>query len=173
MKPAILIGIAFLALAPGDALAHGKNPHKRANLFMVENEFGRTGDPKNVTRAIEVSMSDEMKFEPDVLTVTQGETIHFRIGNKGDILHEMVIGTEPALIEHAALMEKFPDMEHAEPYMSHVPEQSSGEIFWTFDKPGEFHYGCLVPGHFQAGMRGKIIVLAKPIAATIAEEDLQ
>ncbi len=173
MNRCFTIGLAVLALTSTDALAHGKKVHAKANLFKVENQFGRTGDPKSVTRTIEVEMSDEMKFKPDEMRIKQGETIRFLIKNQGDILHEMVIGTEPELIEHAALMEKFPDMEHAEPFMAHVPEQSKGEIFWTFDKPGEFHYGCLVPGHFQAGMRGKIIVLAEPLAATIAEEDLQ
>ena len=31
-------------------------------------------------------------------------------------------------------------------------------MVWQFTKPGEFYYGCLIPGHFEAGMMGKIIV---------------
>jgi uncharacterized cupredoxin-like copper-binding protein len=158
MTQRALLILAFLALAPTGAFAHGDEKHFKPNLTLVENHFGRTGDPKNVTRTIEVEMSDEMRFLPDLLEIAQGETVRFVIKNKGETIHELVLGTEPELLEHAALMEKFPEMEHAEPFMAHVPEQSDGEIFWTFDKPGEFHYGCLIPGHFQAGMRGKIVV---------------
>lgn len=157
---AILACLTLLLAAPHEASAHGEKKHQRANLFKVENHFGRTGDAKAVTRRIKVIMIDEMKFQPDELTIKQGETIHFQIENKGEILHEMVIGSEKELIEHAKLMERFPEMEHAEPFMAHVPEQSKGEIYWTFDKPGVFHFGCLIPGHFAAGMRGRIVVTA-------------
>jgi uncharacterized cupredoxin-like copper-binding protein len=165
MMQRVAMVLAFLLLGPADVFAHGEKQHFKPNLIPVENHFGRTGDPKNVTQTITVEMSDEMKFSPDLVEITQGETVRFIIKNKGEILHEMVIGTEAELVEHAALMEKFPEMEHAEPFMAHVPEQSDGEIFWTFDKPGEFHYGCLIPGHFQAGMRGKIVVI--PATSTV------
>jgi uncharacterized cupredoxin-like copper-binding protein len=33
-----------------------------------------------------------------------------------------------------------------------------GELLWKFTKAGEFEYGCLIPGHYEAGMHGKIIV---------------
>jgi len=49
-------------------------------------------------------------------------------------------------------------MEHDEPYMAHVAPGKTERIVWRFTKPGEFHYGCLVPGHFEAGMVGKIVV---------------
>jgi uncharacterized cupredoxin-like copper-binding protein len=52
-------------------------------------------------------------------------------------------------------------MEHDEPYMAHVPPGTKQEIVWTFTKAGEFHYGCLLPGHLEAGMIGKVIVAAK------------
>ena len=46
-------------------------------------------------------------------------------------MHEFVIGTKKELDEHAALMLKFPDMEHDEPYMAHVAPGKTGEIIWT------------------------------------------
>ena len=42
--------------------------------------------------------------------------------------------------------------------MTHVRPKKTGEIVWQFTKPGEFHYGCLIPGHFEAGMVGKLTV---------------
>jgi uncharacterized cupredoxin-like copper-binding protein len=70
----------------------------------------------------------------------------------------MVLGTLPELKEHAELMKKFPDMEHDEPHMAHVKPGKSAQLVWQFTKAGEFHYGCLMPGHFEAGMVGKVIV---------------
>ena len=35
----------------------------------------------------------------------------------------------------------------------------SGEIIWQFTKAGNFHFACLIPGHLEAGMSGKISVL--------------
>ena len=66
--------------------------------------------------------------------------------------------TKQVLDEHAALMQKFPNMEHDEPYMAHVPPGKTGEIVWTFNRAGEFDFACLIAGHYQAGMVGKIVV---------------
>ena len=55
-------------------------------------------------------------------------------------------------------MLKFPTMEHDEPYMAHVPPGKTGAIIWTFSKAGEFDFACLIAGHYQAGMVGKINV---------------
>jgi uncharacterized cupredoxin-like copper-binding protein len=49
-------------------------------------------------------------------------------------------------------------MEHDEPHMAHVAPGKTERIVWHFNKPGEFYYGCLIPGHFEAGMIGKIVV---------------
>lgn len=58
-------------------------------------------------------------------------------------------------------MVKFPNMEHSEPYMAHVAPGRTGEIIWNFNKPGDFDFACLIAGHYQTGMAGKIKVLAR------------
>jgi uncharacterized cupredoxin-like copper-binding protein len=57
-------------------------------------------------------------------------------------------------------MVKFPTMEHSEPYMAHVPPGKTGEIVWTFNRAGDFDFACLIAGHYQAGMVGKVKVAA-------------
>ena len=123
--------------------------------------WGIAGDAKAVTRTIEIRMADTMRFSPDRLSVKQGETIKFVIHNDGKMLHELVIGTKKELDEHAALMIKFPNMEHDEPYMTHVKPGQMGNIIWRFNRPGEFDFACLIAGHYQAGMVGKITVAAR------------
>ncbi|MDB5796259.1 MAG: plastocyanin [Paucimonas sp.] len=76
-------------------------------------------------------------------------------------MHEMVLGTMAELKEHGALMKRFPDMEHDEPSMAHVAPGKTEEIVWKFTKDGQFHFGCLIPGHFESGMVGSITVKEK------------
>jgi uncharacterized cupredoxin-like copper-binding protein len=90
--------------------------------------------------------------------VNRGKTVRFLLQNSGKLMHEFVLGTLQELRAHGELMQKFPDMEHDEPYMAHVAPGRSGELGWQFTRPGEFYYGCLIPGHFEAGMIGRVIV---------------
>lgn len=157
----ILISSLLLALAAGSAQAHGDGHAASAPHGAVKKEqkpWGIAGEPRAAKRTIKIGMSDDMRFTPSRIELRQGETVRLVMTNNGAVLHELVIGTQKELEEHAALMQKFPDMEHDEPYMAHVPPGQTGEIVWTFNRAGEFDFACLVAGHFQAGMRGKFIV---------------
>lgn len=155
--------IAIFILSVGTlALAHGDGHAKKTAVVKKEQkEWGIAGESKLATRTVEVSMLDTMRFNPARLEVKQGETIKFTIKNTGQVMHEFVIGTQKENDEHAALMVKFPKMEHDEPYMAHVPPGKTGEIVWTFNKPGDFDFACLIAGHYQAGMRGTIKVASR------------
>ena len=155
-----------LAAPPLQGFAHGDKTHAaamQANNAVVKEQkpWGIAGDAKAATRTIAVSMGDTMRFTPEKIAVKQGETVKFVITNAGKIMHEFVIGTKKELDAHAAMMVKFPTMEHDEPYMAHVAPGKKGEIIWTFNKAGEFDFACLIAGHYQAGMVGKITVSAK------------
>jgi uncharacterized cupredoxin-like copper-binding protein len=82
------------------------------------------------------------------------------VQNNGKQMHEFVIGTKAENAKHAELMIKFPNMEHDEPYMAHVPPGKTGEIVWTFNRAGSFEFACLIAGHYGAGMVGTINVSA-------------
>ncbi|HYF19732.1 MAG TPA: cupredoxin family protein [Ramlibacter sp.] len=143
--------------------AHEGAAHKGAAAAAAREQkpWGIAGDARDVRRTVDVRMTDDMRFTPAVLEVREGETVRLRVRNAGKVLHELVIGTRQELDEHAALMQKFPHMEHDEPYMTHVKPGRRGEIVWNFNRPGEFDYACLIPGHYQAGMVGKIRVIPK------------
>lgn len=159
MKRLMIAGVALAALT-GAAFGHGEETHGKSDEppEMIENAFGETGDPEKVNRNVELVMSDEMTYTPNALTLKVGDTVRFVVRNAGEEMHEMVIGRRADLKKHAKLMIEFPDMEHEEPFMAHVPPGKSGEIIWKFSKAGAFEFGCLIPGHFDAGMRGTITV---------------
>ena len=160
MKP-IAIAASILLGLPIAAHAHGDTSPQKTHVDPAKAEqkpFGRAGDPRAVKRTVRITMSDRMRFWPMTLTVKQGETVRFVVRNDGKLLHEMILGTEEELAKHAELMRKFPDMEHDEPHMVHVPPGRTETMMWNFNRPGEFRFACLVPGHYESGMIGTITV---------------
>lgn len=150
--------VGLLAAATG-ARAHGDKPHSsKVAVEKEQKEWGVAGDAKAVTRTVEVQMLDTMRFVPNRVDVRQGETIRFVHHNNGKVMHEFVIGTKQENADHAALMAKFPAMEHDAPYMAHVPPGKQSEIVWRFNRAGEFEFACLIAGHYSAGMVGTITV---------------
>ena len=159
---AAIVAVAALVMTSG-SFAHDKDdpaakPRKYDAGKVEDTAFGREGDPAKATRTIRVAMADTMRFTPADITVKRGETVKLVATNKGQVLHEMVLGTADELRKHAELMKKFPEMEHDEPHMAHVKPGKSGAIVWQFTKAGEFQFACLIPGHFEAGMVGKVTV---------------
>jgi uncharacterized cupredoxin-like copper-binding protein len=152
---AALLAMPVVTSAHGDT-SHGK---QSGSVIREQKPWGIAGEAKAVSRTIEVAMTDNMRFVPDYIEVRQGATLRLVHRNRGKLMHEFVLGTRQALDEHAALMKRFPTMEHDEPYMAHVPPGKTGEIVWTFNRAGDFDFACLLPGHYDAGMVGRIKVV--------------
>jgi uncharacterized cupredoxin-like copper-binding protein len=153
------LGFALaLALAPAGAWAQHEHLHHESKAR--ETAFGKPADPAKAKRTIAIDMSDAMRFTPAEVAVERGEIVRFVVTNSGKLDHEMVIGTRKELEEHAEAMRRNASMDHHDdaPNMVHVAPGGRGEIGWQFTRAGEFHFGCLVPGHFEAGMVGKVRV---------------
>jgi uncharacterized cupredoxin-like copper-binding protein len=173
MKTVIAILATASLLASMQVQAHGGESHREhaapakaagpsePAASPAELAFGRVGDPAKAQRTITIDMADTMRFSPADIIVTQGETVRFLVANKGKLLHEMVLGTEADLQKHAESMRKSPGMQHAEPYMVHVQPGGRGGFAWTFTKAGTFSFACLVAGHMEAGMKGRVVVKAR------------
>lgn len=156
----IVAGIALLTWV-SCAFAHGDEDHAKKSDKHGDSHasaFGNPGDSKKVSRTIEVGMNDTMRFSPADIVVKRGETIRFVVKNDGKVKHEMVLGSPKELKEHAALMRKFPEMEHADPNQVSVEPGKTGEMIWQFTRTGKVDFACLQPGHYEAGMTGKITV---------------
>jgi uncharacterized cupredoxin-like copper-binding protein len=174
MKPARIIGanmcwqgffavaLALSLLCASNAvLAHGDEDHA-ANVMSKkeQTDWGIAGNAKGA-RTVKIRMLDTMRFVPEQIAVKEGETIRFVIANEGQMLHEFVLGTSKVLDQHAAMMASNPEMAHSAPWMAHVAAGKSKELVWTFNRSGDFDFACLIAGHYQAGMRGLIIVSDK------------
>ena len=148
--------MGVFAHEPGNHAPAGT--HGAAHAAPAQQAWGITAPQGAKARTIDVAMTDAMRFEPAHIDVRQGETVRLRVHNRGQAMHELVLGTEASLAEHAQMMRSHPGMPHDAPYMAHVPPGQSGTIVWTFNRPGQFAFACLVAGHFEAGMVGTLTV---------------
>ena len=147
-------GVASTALAaPGGAPGHS---HDNASFSA-----GQPGDPKKPARIVLVTMREgdgKMMFVPERVEVKRGEQVRFKLTNAGELDHEFVLASTEENVKHAEEMKKNPEMEHDDPNAKRVAPKKKSELVWRFTKAGTFEYGCLIPGHREAGMTGTIIV---------------
>jgi uncharacterized cupredoxin-like copper-binding protein len=122
---------------------------------------GEPGDPKKPFRVVEITMQESngtMSYRPKALEVRRGEQIKFVITNVGMLAHEFILANTADNLKHAALMKKYPDMEHDDPNGKTVQPGAKAEMLWCFTKTGTFEFSCLIPGHREAGMVGTVTV---------------
>jgi uncharacterized cupredoxin-like copper-binding protein len=139
--------ILLLTLFSGALLAHADHGDDK-------NKVGVPGTSQNVTRTIEVTMDDTMRFTPSVIDVEEGETVRLMVKNTGQLKHVMVIDEMSTLMEHAKMMQEMPDMMHYDLNTVSLEPNETGEIIWTFTRSGKVDFACLMPGHYEAGMHG-------------------
>ena len=172
MKPITAAALlTVLLVASGLAMAQSDGDRKAGGAAKHHDHasaLGKPGNAKKVSRTVTIAMSDSMRFSPASVSAKKGETIRFALKNEGKLKHEMVLGTVTELKEHAALMVKFPQMEHADPNQASVEPGKTGELIWQFTKAGTFDFACLQAGHYEAGMKGQVVV-AGPASAAKAD----
>jgi len=155
---AAAIALPMMAWAsPGHDGGQG-DKHGHAHGADHASAAGMAGDPAKADRTVEVQLNDTMRFTPDVIKAKAGETIRFKVVNKGKLPHEMVIGTKEELDAHAQMMRKMPGMKHEDANQVTLNAGQSGEIVWTFGEAGSYAFACLIPGHREAGMVGQLSV---------------
>lgn len=118
-----------------------------------------TPGTKAAPRIVELSADDLLNFNPGLVQAAVGETVTFRIHNKGTAVHEFMIG---------ALADAFADKADAE--VADIGPDQTADLTFTFDGTGPFGFACHAPGHFEHGMAG-YIQLVGPGAPTVGTKD--
>lgn len=126
--------------------------------------FGQPGEPSAADRTVNVETVEDggFHYEPAAIEVTTGETVTFRVRNVGEAIHEFVIGDEDTQQEHEAEMQAMASedgmMMHDDPNAVSLQPGETKDVTWTFTGAGTLLYGCHEPGHYDAGMRGDLMV---------------
>jgi uncharacterized cupredoxin-like copper-binding protein len=161
MKLFTAVSILTVGLAAGSSVASaGAGPPGHSHSHETYSA-GEPGDAKKPARILQVTMREsdgKMMFIPDRVEVRRGEQIKFIIRNNGELAHEFILASTEENLRHAEVMKKNPEMEHDDPNGKNVAPKKSEEIVWKFTKAGTFEYGCLIPGHREAGMIGTVVV---------------
>ena len=152
-----VLAVPMFLLAPYLALAAPGAPGHSHATFSA----GEPGNPKQPSRVVNITMREgdgKMMYIPEKIEVRKGEQIKFIIRNNGELDHEFILATTEENLKHAEEMKKNPEMEHDDPNAKRIAPKKGSEIVWKFTKKGTFEFGCLIPGHREAGMTGFVIV---------------
>lgn len=126
-------------------------------LVACSNSAG-AGDEGVEPRTIAVSMTDEMRFEPDEIAATAGETVRFELTNEGQAVHEFLIGDEAAQAQFEEEMAG-EGMEHETDAGVSVGSGHTETFEYTFGpRATELLAGCHEPGHYDGGMVATITI---------------
>ena len=148
-------------------------------------DFGQPAAAAEATRSVEVVMGD-MSFTPKAIEIKAGETVRFVLVNKGQLLHEFNLGDAAMHAKHQQEMLQMQQsgmltptgvkemdhgsmagmdhgsmahgMKHDDPNSVLVAPGKTAELTWTFSKATNLEFACNIPGHYQAGMVGKLTV---------------
>jgi uncharacterized cupredoxin-like copper-binding protein len=176
---ALLAGAALLASACSIADPTGGGGHDHGRRAPGTTRAARAAPPRPVpARAtgapVRVVMNDRFRYQPASIKVRAGRRVTFAVHNAGKLPHEFILGDRATQLDHERQMQAAPlatghahahthDPAAASPSAAGavtVPPGETRRLTWTFDKPGIVLYGCHVLGHWAAGMKGTIVVLA-------------
>jgi uncharacterized cupredoxin-like copper-binding protein len=121
--------------------------------------FGEPTMAAEATRVIEVSATDDFRFEPDRIMVSAGEVVTFKVTNDGEIPHDFVLGDVAAQDAHEEAMQNMTgddSMSHEDPNAFVVKPGETRVMTWRMTEAGEILMGCHQPGHYVSGMKGII-----------------
>ncbi|SQF97848.1 copper-binding protein, plastocyanin/azurin family [Paucimonas lemoignei] len=139
--------------------------------------FGHAAPATQASRTVELALGD-MYFEPKSVQVKAGETVRFVLINKGQLLHEFNLGDAamharhqqemlnmqqsgmltPTGMQHHKMGHGEGQMKHDDPNSVLVEPGKTAELTWTFAKATDLEFACNLPGHYQAGMAGKLTI---------------
>ncbi|MEX2394121.1 MAG: plastocyanin/azurin family copper-binding protein [Actinomycetota bacterium] len=104
----------------------------------------------------EVTLSiTHSRFSLDELHVERGQRVRFVVSNTDPIDHELIVGDMASQIRH----ERGTEPSHGERDGEvTIPLFDRRETSYTFRRPGTYWFGCHLPGHWDYGMVGKVIV---------------
>lgn len=150
----LVVGLICLGLVDRPVATHAT---ANSDVFSA----GEPGNPQKSARIVNVTMRDadgKLLFDPAFVKPQLGEQIRFVVTNAGELDHEFFLGNAEEISEHKDMMKNMPEMEHGAANVVRLKPGERKEIVWHFSKSGDFEYACLVPGHLEAGMLGKVVV---------------
>jgi uncharacterized cupredoxin-like copper-binding protein len=172
----LLAGVALLASAcsVADPTAGAAGHHHGGQAPPSTRAAPRRTAPAWATGApVRVVMNDRFRYQPASIMVRAGHPVTFAVHNAGKLPHEFILGDRATQLDHERQMQAPSEAGHTHTHMHDpaaaspsgagsltVPPGQTRRLTRTFDEPGIVLYGCHVLGHWAAGMKGTVVVLA-------------
>ncbi|WP_347905136.1 cupredoxin family protein [Pseudomonas purpurea] len=135
------------------------------------------GDMSFTPKALEIKAGETVRF----VLINKGQLLHeFNLGDakmhaehqqemlkmqESGMLTPTGMRTAAAPMDHAAMghgsmagMDHGASMKHDDPNSVLVEPGKTAELTWTFKQASNLEFACNIPGHYQAGMVGKLTV---------------
>jgi uncharacterized cupredoxin-like copper-binding protein len=173
---ALLAGVALLASACSLTHLPAPDGEDRPPSTRAPRAAGKPGPTWATGAPVRVVMNDHFRYRPSAIMVRAGRRVTFAVTNAGKLPHEFILGDRATQLEHERQMWQAAATAGGHTHLhSHGPTGHTGHaaagtltvppgqtrrLAWTFHDPGIVLYGCHVLGHWAAGMRGTIVVLA-------------
>ncbi len=163
-------GVKAVAVADGDGhegteIAGHVDEHgdgKGAEPSRQDGHDGEAGDLLEVT--INVVEGRTWRYEPATLEIPAGQRVRLTYVNDGRAEHDMEIPGLPA-----SNVEREGGVAHDvslggghrddDVVAAHAMPGTTAVVLFTPTQPGEYDFNCTLPGHKEAGMVGRIIVV--------------
>ena len=100
-----------------------------------------------------MSLLDSMEIKPGKITVEAGKPVRFVITNEGSLEHDFFIGSD----REQKQLSQGEGQPAADRYVA-VPPGETVTLLTTFPSAGKTIAGCVVPGHYSAGMKATITI---------------
>lgn len=131
----------------GGGMMGGAAPAARADAQPGQPGFvpGTTTSP----RIVRIWAGPGYTFSPSAVAVARGETVTFEITAIGPLVHEFMVGPADAVAAD----------QPGTPEVADITMMQTASLTVTFDGSGPYAYACHAAGHYEAGMRGTILVV--------------
>jgi uncharacterized cupredoxin-like copper-binding protein len=133
---------------------HGGDSHSHDHITSAQ-------VAASLMKEVRIEVDDTMRFAPATWEAQAGESIRIIFINRGKLDHELVIGSEKDIIAHAKEMASPGASGHHHTNEISAKPGQQAELIWTFKEQGQYAMACFEPGHYEAGMKGTIHVLAQ------------
>lgn len=122
---------------------HHDGPHMHDWGTEEDHEDAQGVEPytgnETVTLEVTGGQPGEFRFSPDTYEVPAGASVAVVFTNEGRADHEFAI-------------------EIVDFHLHTDPGQTARASFVAPDEPGEYEVGCYLPGHYENGMKGTLVV---------------
>lgn len=167
------LGIFILSCAALVFAGCGPSGDKASSGGGSSGSAAPAADPGEVSQTIELTASDQMKFNLERFMVEAGSTVKIHFKNVGT-MPKMSMGHNVVVLKQGVDEKAFAEAAIQAPANDYIPPAKTDEviahtkmlgggeedsvIFKVPSKKGNYTFICSFPGHFQVGMKGTMIV---------------